>query len=235
MLKSKNIFRVFQFMLGRDDNQTDTESVRSGISSENINYTNQFILTELENMSKELFSHFELENHGVIWRAFEYLYISDRDLREKIAEALIPNPLIENPEPINEVELHEVIELQSFYNAVRLQLLDKVTKHIINYYDNALDVIKSDLEKGTTQYQRAKILDTWYIDQLNKLKPDGFNLREASEEEIQSSYSIKLWIETIETFRMVQDSAELALKRIFANALENIKTLSKAKSKFNFD
>ncbi len=52
-------------MLGREDNHTDTESVRSGISGETINYTNQFILTELDNMTKELFSHFELENHGV--------------------------------------------------------------------------------------------------------------------------------------------------------------------------
>jgi hypothetical protein len=222
-------------MLRREEDQTGTESMRTGLREEALHFTNQFILTELENMAKELYSHFELETHGVIWRAYEYLYISDRDLREKIAKALIPDHESITNEPIDEKELNEIIELQSFYNAVRLQLLDQITQHIISYYDNALEIIKKDLEQGTIQYQRARILDTWYIDQLNNLKPQGFNLREATEEEIQSSYSIKLWIETMETFRTVHDSAELALKKIFSSALDNIKAFSKTKSKFNFD
>ena len=200
---------------------------------ENLQFTNQFILTELQNMLKELETQFEHENHGVIWRAFEYLYISDRDLREKIAKALTHQD--DESERLSEKELNEIIELQSFYNAVRLQLLDKITQHIISYYDQALDIIKTDLEKGTLQYQRARILDSWYIEQIYKLKPKGFDLKTATETDIQSSYSIKLWIETIETFKTVQNSAELALKKIFANALENIKSVSKAKSKFNFE
>ena len=185
-------------------------------------------------MLRELQPHFSLENHGIIWKAFEYLYISDRDLRERIAKALVPSQ-DDTDEPMGEKELRELIELQSFYNAVRLQLLQNIVEHIVYYYDDAITVMKTNLDKGAIQYQRAKVLDEWYLEQLNKIKPDSsFDPVTASDEQVQENYSIKLWVETIEVFKSVQESADSALKRIFSSAIDYIKSIGRAKHKSPF-
>lgn len=203
-----------------------------------IEYTNQFILDELTNMLLEMEEHFHRENHGIIWRAFEYLYISDRDLREQIAKIL--SPLTDDHLKIlpSEKDISELIELQGFFNAIRLQLLQRITQHIINYYENALTTIKTDLKTGTDYYQLARRLDEWYLTQLMGLKPDNYDPVKATAADVQEDYSTKLWVETIEVFQSVRDSAEIALKRILSNAIEAVKTsmrVSKGKPVFNFD
>lgn len=160
--------------------------------------TNDMLLAELDAIfldSVESLSNYE---HKSVVNVLKYLILHDLELRRIIGNQL------QNVLTVSESTLNGVIELQSYYNLFRTNLMVEVVKTLMEGYNKTINYLAVDYDYAMQMYQYTKKLNDYYLREIRHY----LGQRDVDQ------YQSRIYEESMQTFEEVHQTANRSIRKL---------------------
>lgn len=160
--------------------------------------TNDMLLAELDAIfldSVESLSNYE---HKSVVNVLKYLILHDLELRRIIGNQ------IQNVLTVSESTLNGVIELQSYYNLFRTNLMVEVVKTLMEGYNKTINYLAVDYDYAMQMYQYTKKINDYYLREIRHY----LGQRDVDQ------YQSRIYEESMQTFEEVHQTANRSIRKL---------------------
>ncbi len=141
---------------------------------------------ELQKVYDQALILLEEEQHEKVQEIFNFFFQNDIKLKEKLAKAFSPS---ENDHIMDPEKMQSLIELQALHNSFHLNLFNKITDHLIESFQRALELMDRSLEEGSSASFEAQKLVRFYEVKLDKLMAPIETIQGSLYNDLKESYT----------------------------------------------